>query len=77
MAIEKLVVPLLAISFSDYGLTLLVNEKGSFSHAHINRKLLSQYLKKYSYFDYLYYYTKDEQGFQKSLGMTSQQQVQD
>ena len=50
----------------------LVDDEGSFSHAHINTKLFCQYLGKYSYFDYLYYYTRDKQGFQKSRGMVNQ-----
>ena len=47
MAIEKQVVPLLAISFSDYehgqfnpAYKIGINEEGSFSFSHINTKLL-------------------------------------
>ena len=67
--IKNQVVPLLAISFSDYehdqwnSVYKFVGEEGSFSHAHINTKLFCQYLGKYSCFDYLYYYTTDEHGF--------------
>ena len=40
-------------------------------------KLFCQYLGKYSYFDYLCYYTRDEQGFQELCGIVNQQWVHD